>query len=63
MLKLITLRNTEIGWTATFHDDTEVFALFGTPELLTPYPTQARPGFVLERISALNPQAVVELAS
>lgn len=63
MLKLITLRNTPQGWTANYHGDAEIFDLFGTTELPTAYTARARPGFVLERISALNPQAVVELAS
>ncbi len=50
------------GWLAT-SDDPEVFDLFGTYTMPTPF-TLAMPGAaVVERLSELNPDAVVELVA
>lgn len=62
-MRYITLRNTPTGWLANFHEDAELLALFGTTEIPTAYTAQATPAHVLERISDLNPLAVVEVAS
>ena len=50
------------GWLAT-SDDPEVFDLFGTYTLPTPFTLAMPAAAVAERLAELNPGAVVELVA
>lgn len=58
----ITVRRTSTGWSADFAqhpDGPRIQKLFGTTELPTAYTPRAEPEYVLEKIQARNPEAVV----
>lgn len=62
-MKRITLKLTAQGWAATFHDDTEVIAAFGTDTIPTAYTANASAETVQSAIAKLNPGHVVTLGA
>lgn len=59
----ITLSQYMGRWVATFHDDPDVLALFGTDTLPTPYRASSTdPAMIVRMIEAQNPGVPVVLA-
>jgi len=61
-MKTITLSRRAQGWMATFKNDAEVLALFGTDTLPTSYTTEAETNEVVSAIQRLNPDAIIKVS-